>query len=339
MKVVLLGAGATIGTFGDSLGVDGFVGRLNAVDRRMGKPWCVRYPDLARAVHDCGSVNLDRIWTHIDYTAKLRRSLCVRQDCPSRPPCSAVDCGAPDYGDVSGQLRNALLDAYSLETETADLIATGQPFTLKRILDALEGGDVLISFNWDVVAERTLASLRPTLKVVAASRQCLRSDALNLIKPHGSLSWEDRGAGKGVFWDEGGSPRPDPMRRTGFEHPQPFILGAVPIKDELLAGTQKDNPEIFETIGDQWAAVVNAVSLAKQLVIVGYGFPPEDGYGRFLFRAAAGRRTDSARGLRIEFYSRAEDTSTIEGALRDIFGKSITYTYQGTVTGPGKGAA
>jgi hypothetical protein len=329
MKAVILGAGSTIGTFGRSLGVDGFVSRLYEV---RGIAWRKDYPDLARAIADCGSCNLDRVWTHVDYTAKLRRSLCERTDCQKKPDCTSPGCKGPDYGPhLSGQLRKALIDAYALNDEI-DTLRMDADFTLKTVLASLGEGDALISFNWDTAAEQ-IASRLSIPKLLAAGRPPLAKPRVHLIKPHGSLSWEDAGIGDVKWRDEAsGDPLLDPMVNDAHSgYPQPFVLGAVPIKDELLGQTQP-NQSIYTVIADQWAAVVDAVARASEITVVGYGFPPEDGYGRFLFRQAARRRGTSMP--RISYYALAKDTGKIEEALRDIFGKDVKYSFEGPVVSP-----
>ncbi len=87
MKAVILGAGSTIGTFDTpSLGVQGFADRLDKVRPE----WRSDYPELADAVEKSGSGNLDRLWTYMEYTSHLRRSLCPKPDCPrtrDKPDC------------------------------------------------------------------------------------------------------------------------------------------------------------------------------------------------------------------------------------------------------------
>jgi hypothetical protein len=94
MKVVILGAGSTIGTFGRSLGVDGFVQRLDEV-----RPdWRDKYKVLASAVADCRLNRLDLLWTQVDYAGKLKRSLCTKSDCRRLDDCDDPSCGGPSYG-------------------------------------------------------------------------------------------------------------------------------------------------------------------------------------------------------------------------------------------------
>jgi hypothetical protein len=110
------------------------------------------------------------------------------------------------------------------------------------------------------------------------------------------------------------------------------VLGAVPIKDELLAHTQP-NVSIYTVIADQWAAVVDAVTKATELVVVGYGFPPEDAYGRFLFRQGA-RRRSLASLPEISYYALETDRDRIEDAFRDIFAEDVACSFVGSVVGP-----
>lgn len=167
MKVVILGAGSTIGTLGKrSLGVARFVERLKEV---CGADWERDYGQLAKAAKDCSSENLDEIWTYVDYFGKLRRSLCERADCKADPDCHVPDCQLREkYKDVSGKLRSALVAAYSLDREIAALKLCDD-FTLKNVLADLGPGDALISFNWDILAEQILVRFGNT-QVVAAAR-------------------------------------------------------------------------------------------------------------------------------------------------------------------------
>jgi hypothetical protein len=337
MKVVILGAGSTIGTLGNSLGVLGFVQRLCEVH---GLAWRALYPQLAEAIRDCGSSNLDRIWTHTDYAAKLARSICPSPDCPKVDgvcPRRPHDCHGMDYGAVSGQLRRALLTAYALKDELDELLSERTGGTLMQELSKLSAGDVLISLNWDTVGECVLRK-NGAAPLVAVRRPPLDETMLNLVKPHGSLSWADCGRNGGVYWRQEGSNEPlfDPIQMDPRNsYPQPLLLGAAPIKDELIAGTQVlgGNPEIFELVADQWASVVHATEHTDDLVVIGYGFPPEDTYGRFLFRHAAKRRGSRGQPT-IRYYALPKDTGRIDDALREMFGQDVKYTYEGPVKRP-----
>ena len=65
------------------------------------------------------------------------------------------------------------------------------------------------------------------------------------------------------------------------------MLGAVPIKSELIFEVQRFyGLPVFDVVVQQWKTVVTAVREAEKLIVVGYSFPREDQYGRFLFREA-----------------------------------------------------
>lgn len=234
MKVLLLGAGSTIGTFhgwtaGDpprplELGVEGFIRRLQQVRPN----WRDEYAELAKAVDASLATNLDKVWTYIDYIAKFGRTLAF--------------LALPSYegAQVSRELRRSLLDAYSLLDELADLAVDDSSFTLKDELRKLDGGDALISFNWDTVAEHVARELKIRL-VAAGFDPDAHGSAVRLIKPHGSLSWEDP-TGE-VKWHDSGSPRYTPISATDRRLREPpyiqaLLLGAVPMKSELLVEVQ-----------------------------------------------------------------------------------------------------
>ena len=110
---------------------------------------------------------------------------------------------------------------------------------------------------------------------------------------------------------------------------QPLVLGAVPMKERLLKETQS-NQAIYEIFADQWAAVVDAIAGATALTVIGYRFPSEDGYGRFLLREAARRRTRPLPP--IPYYALEADREEIEKALREVFGVDVQSSFMGPVT-------
>ena len=76
---------------------------------------------------------------------------------------------------------------------------------------------------------------------------------------------------------------------------EPLVLGAVPIKSELLAEVQSGDRKAYETISDQWAEAACPVTQTTELVVAGYCFPPEDGY--VLLSAARSREAGARRSV------------------------------------------
>lgn len=91
----------------------------------------------------------------------------------------------------------------------------------------------------------------------------------------------------------------------------------MPIKSELVAEVARPQHEL---IMRQWAALCRAISEAGELCVIGYGFPPEDGYGRFLMRQAARRR--QRRFARVDLYEVDARFGIVRDAIAEVFGVS-----------------
>jgi len=319
MKVVVLGTGATSGTLQTDGGVDGFVKRLKAAQPN----WEQDYKELARVVDDCEKkpeqLGLDRIWTRIDYYSKFKLIF------------------GSDYGSKAAiQIRKAVADAYSFKNEIDQLCATDTDFTLKRVLRGLTAGDALISFNWDTVAETILQHMlaQDGQELVQAPHPSASSH-IRLIKPHGSLSWVHRSDAPVVFRN-GSQPRleqmtSDQIKEVSGGFVQPLLLGAVPIKSELLDEIQRGQAGLHETVADQWREALDVLSRATVVEVVGYRFPAEDGYGRFILREAIRRRSPGSKLPTVRYYSLQCDRGEFEQAFREVFGPDVNYEYLGEV--------
>lgn len=325
MRVVILGSGATYGTIRECPTAEGFGRELT--QRRP--DWRETYPALCKAVDDLwpekhpsrDDWNLADLWMRIDYYAKLSPAL-----------------GASDYGgQASCELRKAVLDVYGefARKRTAQMSKETRPFTLREILRELEEGDALVSFNWDVVAETILESL--SRRSVQAPYPFGRG-AIRLIKPHGSVSWRHR-LGAGVeFQRSDGTPRSIPMSpdEVILGSVEPFILGAVPIKSELIREVQQRyGTNAYEVVVGQWRAFVEALRGADRVVVVGYRFPEEDGYGRFLVREALVGR-GRGRPVTVQYYAKDGDCKgKLRSVLKEIFGLTDDPECLGPVAPPG----
>jgi hypothetical protein len=115
---------------------------------------------------------------------------------------------------------------------------------------------------------------------------------------------------------------------------EPILLGAVPIKSELIEEVQRCGGclEVHTVIARQWEHLILGLSRADQLTVLGYSFPKEDHHGRFLFQEAIRRR--KGRRLPIEFYEldRREVKEQTRAAICNVFGSVATgVTYRGPV--------
>ena len=308
MKAVLLGTGSTIGTLGVSAGVNGFTEYLEKCPG-----WESEYPDLKRVINDCrkdpigeGEPGLDKIWTRIDYYSKFSKIL------------------GSDYGAAASiQLHKAILHAYSFKEKIQELLQSRCNYTLKDILDGLKPGDALISFNWDTLAEQIAKQIGKNL--IQAPYPYTGRD-IRLIKPHGSISWPRKRDDAFDIYFPGGSPLCEPVPKDI----EPLVLGAVPMKSELIREIQeKEYSKLYKLISFQWRETVEVLSKATEIIVAGYSFPREDAYGRFLLREAVLRRPKAMELPIICYY--AKNCADYESAFQEVFSSEVNYEYRGEV--------
>jgi hypothetical protein len=92
----------------------------------------------------------------------------------------------------------------------------------------------------------------------------------------------------------------------------------VPLKSELIAQVHSVQHHVVMV---QWATLLRAITEAVEVVVVGYGFPPEDSYGRFLMRQAARRRRRPMK--RVEVYEIRSKFHAVRKAIADVFGVEL----------------
>jgi hypothetical protein len=315
MKAFLFGAGSSYGTLehyderppiSKDFGV--FLSRLNDF------PW--NYSNLARAaIHieqQLRNVGLEDLWTCLDYYAKL----------------NGFDGTLPIQDwllpAISELKQRALLQLYGRRCDrVADLLPDSDEYTLRYLLkNRVDTGDVVVSFNYDTVIERLAKRLGLTLRHCSGAPRGF----VKFVKPHGSASWPLRALNASLI---DGEPLLDSLAEN-FGN-DPLLLGAVPIKSELLREVQfvHEVPEVFRVIMHHWRGVVEAIRDAEELIVVGYAFPKQDQYGGFLFREAKRLRIETGFH-KIEFYNRTAESGN---AILEIFGhKDTEVVWRGPVT-------
>ena len=311
MKAFLLGAGASRGAFDETFPVP--------VSAEFGKTlasldpcWKQNFPALLRVVEHLGldkaNWPLEPVWSCIDYYAKLPHAL------PLPAP----------WQDGSKQIKKALLLVYGQRCDTAPI---GDKSTLARLLrDDLRAGDTLISFNYDTIAER--AALKYGLRLLGAPYGA--PGCVTFAKPHGSTSWTlDLRCPRSVTWQSKEHlPLLDSLQPCDVDcDKEPLVLGAVPIKSELIREVQERHNVhgVFDAICVQWRVVVEALRDAKTLIVVGYGFPFEDQYGRFLMKEGLHLRDGKSHGgkLKVELFEVENRVSETSQRIVSLFGDRI----------------
>ena len=283
--------------------------------RRTRKSWNKKYAELAKVAAHLGksldSVSLEEIWTRIDYHAKFQGTFSKRWN-----TASAVT-----------ELKSALLQLYG---RSCDRLATTLPlsrgYTLGRILKEMKSGDTLISLNYDTLVER-LFGKRNNLRLLHCCGPP-RTGVVRLLKPHGSASWNLHDLGRNI---NDGEPSLESLGRVS-QQVEPLLLGAVPIKSELITEVQSHcrAPRVFEIVRNHWRGVADSIRDADRLVVVGYGFPQEDSYGRFFF-AEGMRERKNGHLLRIEFYELPEREGITRCSIYEAFPGVSDVRYVGQV--------
>ncbi len=313
-KAVLLGAGASRGS------LDGFCIPV-AVEFGKGLAeicpgWKQAYPALLRVVEHLSlnpdSWPLEPVWSCIDWYAKLQPAL------PAAKPWEAE----------SPQMKKALLAVYGARCDDAANLVRDDSTIARLFQNEVQAGDVLISFNYDTIAERVAARCGRQLR----SRPREGGEVL-FAKPHGSTSWTLNLVSHEVTWSSpDGSPIVQSLAAADVDGlREPLLLGAVPIKSELIREVQQSRgtPGVFDTISTQWRTVVEAIRDAETLVVVGYSFPVEDRYGRFLVQEGLRLRKGD---LRIEFFEVEDRAADRAREIFDVFhGRVHELVYRGRV--------
>ena len=144
--------------------------------------------------------------------------------------------------DAICELKRAILRLCGSACEKAvRRIPKTSRYTIVKILKQVVPGDVIVSFNWDTLVEQLANRLFTSeWKLVHCDGPpSKQKKQVKLVKPHGSVSWRV------------GCPEPfilpckpvleaikETQVRPGYSRSEPLLLGAVPLKSELISEVQ-----------------------------------------------------------------------------------------------------
>jgi hypothetical protein len=308
MRALFIGAGASCGTFEGSADCPPVTKHFGRALKEAAPNWEDEYPGLREVVTHLGrrleKLSMEEIWTCIDYCAKLGTVL------PRRPQWDPY---------ATRDLKRALLLLYGSRCDQlAERLSRSRDYTLGELVSRLAPGDILISFNYDTIAERLATRFGHDVRTAFPS---YAKNVVQLAKPHGSVSWRMEGATHRVLASTAdGKPELEAIRPEEVgPDVEPLLLGAVPIKSELIREVQSlyGWSEVFEVVVRQWRLITHAVRHAESFVVAGYGFPKEDQYGGFLLREAMRTRTTVPT---VEFYELEKHEKRTKKAIRHAFG-------------------
>ena len=293
--VFIAGAGCSRGTLDGHECLRPPIAKDFVTDLKSRVPeWAVEYPEISKVVEylkkTTQHIGLEELWTCIDLHAKFPEAFPI----PWTP-----------RGQVVWELKRLLVRLYGRTCDAlADDVSESDCSTVAAIARRIETGDSLISFNYDTVVERVVKNLSG--KMLRHGKD-LRPGTIRFAKPHGSASWIIRNLNYRL---SDGEPIWDSVTEADVKlGTDPLLLGAVPLKSELIFEVQEYYRAIrvFEVIREQWRTLANAVATAERIVVLGYSFPKEDTYGRFFFREGMSMRTPLDLPLHVDFYSLSGD--------------------------------
>jgi len=249
------------------------------------------------------TLGLEELWSCIDHYAKFRDTEFSRKFLNTWPE--------PDLkSTASHQLKKALLRMYGQKCDqAAKKLQLCYHYTLGKIIKRIRPGDIVISLNYDSLIER-LITKRTDVKLIHCNGNNARA-AVRFAKPHGSASWKLGDSRWSLHQPKMKFLSPEDVLNISSE---PLLLGAVPIKSELLREVQRCSgcSWIFDIVLSQWHVVAEAVRDSDLLVILGYSFPKQDEYARFFFLEGMIERAKlNRKRLKIQYYLPHDHTKDI----------------------------
>ncbi len=313
----IAGAGCSLGTL---QGIRGICPPVAAkfVSELENRGWANTYPELAKVIKHARKahphVGLEELWTCIDLHAKFPGTFPI-----SWEPRGPVVC----------ELKSAVVRMYGSSCdEISGSISTIDTCTVVEIANEMEAGDTLISFNYDTMIERVVSRVA---KAPLRHGSGLKPQAIRFAKPHGSTSWRVRSLPHRVTDGEPilGSLTHEAVMNH-WPHLDPLLLGAVPLKSELISEVQEyyRSQRVFEVVREQWRTLANAVASATRIVVLGYSFPKEDMYGRFFLNEGRAMRDDGLP-LRVEVFDVNPDAVQPIG---ELFPNAASVCFKGPVS-------
>jgi len=329
-RVIILGAGASYGTLGEKAPLARDFGQYLM---KKTPHWSESYPYLAAAINfleprlrdtTTKSWALDKVWGAIDNRVKLKFVLGLTLPGAPFPPPSSKKIykrNLDPWGFAGFELRCAVAGLYGVDLLPAIQSASAGNGTVREKLKELQAGDCVISFNYELLAETILKmnGQKFTLANPSINPDDV-GDAILLCKPHGSLNWKQRSPENGRSVEI----RKDPMREDEIDFAetenctvQPGIIGPVPYKSEIIFSELQLGSvgNFFDLLVTQWRCAIQHLSVCDKLIILGYGFPPEDLHAQYLF-ADTGARRKNSRSIDVEIYEGRKDR--FEAVKREV---------------------
>lgn len=185
--------------------------------------------------------------------------------------------------------------------------------------------DTFITFNWDLIIERTLWDDSDGLAFWYSYPPDASEPSVSLLKPHGSIDWFKKADLPGGKTKRGTMQSLDEtvsvFTRFNFAD-VPKMSGCTPVIVPPISSKEFSHKILKRT----WRNIYRAVSNATELFILGYSLPKEDQFARLVFgRALRSNRLKiekkSKSPLRVVVVNPDESAETI---FRRLVGPSVS---------------
>jgi hypothetical protein len=162
-------------------------------------------------------------------------------------------------GPVIAELKSAVVRMYGqlCDALSERILPSDRDCTVVGIANEIQAGDTLVSFNYDTLIEQVVTRIA---KAPLRHGKCLEPGTIRFAKPHGSTSWSVGNLGYSITE---GQPLLKSLGhevvRRDWPRLDPLLLGAVPLKSELIFEVQEyyRSRRVFEVVREQWRTLAS----------------------------------------------------------------------------------
>lgn len=205
--------------------------------------------------------------------------------------CAGTDSNDPRHATLRVLRIGCARLLWQCQNEITKPSASYENFARRFFKPAEMRSNVVISFNWDLLMERSLQDAAVPWYYDSGS-----PSVTAVLKPHGSINWSSWLEGGG-HCDYEGWRAIAPQSKLSFDVTQPFVDPDVdeinPDYRYMLFPGDPELPEQNANLKLIWSDVQTALEQSEALVFIGYSLPEYDSYSAEVFRQySAGRRVE-----------------------------------------------
>jgi hypothetical protein len=146
-----------------------------------------------------------------------------------------------------------------------------------KFAELLRAGDVVITFNWDLLVENALYDLKKDWEYK------LCDDSICILKPHGSLDWYDSEE-VSIKSDLVFALNEKYKRIQVFKRFRPPRISRPTVP--VILPPVMNKKVVFKELESIWRDAWKALRHAREIYVIGYSLPPEDLHARLTIRSA-----------------------------------------------------